>query len=76
MIARLEILILMAFQWMIVYVSGPFLLREPQDRVKLILRACAGGGAKHSLASSAYLLNEFFAPVSSEDTTTASSLAA
>ena len=61
-IARLEILLLMVFQWIIVYAYGPFLLREPQDRTKLILRACAGLAVPSILWLQAHIYLTNFSP--------------
>src|SRR5216684_6301837 len=61
-IARLEILLLMVFQWIIVYVYGPFLLRESQDRAKLILRACAGLAVPSILWLQAHIYLTNFSP--------------
>jgi hypothetical protein len=62
MIAWTEILLLMLFQWTIVYVYGPFLLREPQDRTKLILRACAGLSVPSILWLQAHIYFTNFSP--------------
>ena len=61
-VARLEILLLMVFQWIVVYVYGPFLLREPQDRTKLILRACAGFAVPSILCLQAHIYLKSFLP--------------
>ena len=62
MIARMEIVLLMLLQWILVYVYGPSLLREPWNRAKLILRACSGAAVLGILWLQAHIYLANFSP--------------
>jgi hypothetical protein len=62
LLARSEILLLMLFEWILLYLYGPFLLKEPLGRTKLIIRACAGLTALGILGLQGHIYIANFAP--------------